>query len=281
MRKRYDLPLVKKAKKLYINGLSQENICIKLNIPHGSIWKLLNEIPINQRKRLPKGFKQKHLLNKKSLLMSKEKARIIGYLASEGHVAIKTYRGKRIHYTKKGPVLNFCTHNDIKVAFYNKESSLIERFLKDFYKVYNKKPRYDKKRIEIISRSVEIYKDLTRYCNYSSTKWTIPKEILNNQAFKKEWLKAFCDGEAYIESRINSPRITINSVNKKGLNSIKEEILKDLEITCKIYGPYYREKFKIFRLTINGKDNLKKYNEKIGFNHLKKKETLINILGRI
>src|SRR3989344_2362728 len=264
MIEKYTKNIIKKSRELYINGYSQEEICKKLNIPHGSIWKFLKDIPTNKRKKLPKLFRPKYQLPINSKYMSKEKARIIGYLASEGHVRLDEGYDKKLRpfHKSNGIGYRLCKHKNALISFYNTEIILIKKYMKDFYKVYKIKTKYIKKEYEVKIRSVEVYKDLIRYCKFGSRDWYIPKGILNNKTFSKEWLKAFCDGEAYIDNK--SKRIVINSVNKKGLISIKK-LLEQLNIKSKIYGPYYWKKFKSFRITIKGKDNLIKFNKNITF----------------
>jgi|TARA_Y100000310_G_scaffold340884_1_gene438183 hypothetical protein len=281
VKSKYPKSIINTAKNLYIQGKSQKEVCKELTIPEGSIWRILKDIKQQERKKLPKGFRPKHTIPKTSTFMSKEKARILGYLAAEGHVRMdEGYNKKKRAFYKSNGVIGYkqARYKHALISFCSTEPELIKKYIKDFYKVYKIKTKYIKKKCEVSIRSIEVYKDLIKYCKFGSKEWEIPKEVLNRNIFGKEWLKAFYDGEAHIDNHAYQKRIVINSINQKGLISIKDNILKKIGVTSKLYGPYHWKNFKSFRLIISRKDNLIKFNEEIGFYHPKKQDKLQKLL---
>jgi len=277
--KRYTQEIINTASEMYLRGSSQESISRRLNIPSGSIWGILKNISQEQRKKMPLGYKPKHILPNSSRKMSNAKSRILGYISSEGHVAFRKDLRKRYCLKKNGKKgYKIVTNKSARIAFYNTDKSLIDKYIEDIFRVYNIKTVYYKKRSEVAINSIELYKDLSRYGSFKSNEWKIPGEVLASPHFRKEWLKAFYDGEAHIEDRGKSFRIILNSVNKKGLSSIKHGILNKMGITSKIYGPYYTKNFKIFRLIISEKRSLIRFYGGINFYHKEKKEKLQKLL---
>lgn len=261
-------------KRLYINGKSHREIARILNIPQQSIWNHVKKIPLNKRRNLPVNYYPKIIIPNSAKKLSKEKVRIIGYISSDGNIGMGLYNKKIIYYGSKIKI-GYTKVKRYWIAFYNKDKNVINKFISDFYKVYKVKLKYNLKRMEVKTTSIEIYKDLIKYTKYGSRKWKIPTEILSNKNFKREWLKVFCDCEAHIDDYDKyHKRVIISSVNKKGLQEIQNKILKDFKINSYINGPYKG----CFRLKISRKDNLIKFKKEIGFYHLNKIKRLNNAL---
>lgn len=275
-KKRYSKKIISKMKKLYINGKSHREIAKILNIHQQSIWNHVKNIPLNKRKNLPKNYNPKIIIPKSSKKLSKEKARIIGYISADGYISKKLHNKKIIYYGPKIKI-GYTKANRYYIAFYNKDKKVINKFISDFYKVYKVKLKYNLKKIEVKTTSIEIYKDLIKYTKYGSRKWKIPSKILANKNFKREWLKVFCDCEAHIDNYKKYHKLVIiSSVNKKGLQKIQNKILKDFKINSYINGPYEG----CFRLKIAGKDNLIKFRKEIGFYHPSKIKKLNKVISK-
>lgn len=179
-------------------------------------------------------------------------SRLCGYLAGDG--SISTWKEK-----------NGSTHYEIQ--FYPDTIELAELFKKTFESLFLISPHiYPLKnyfRVRIGSKAIFYY--LNSIDLFKSLTWHVPFEILNSNVNKIEFIKAFFDCEA----NVGSKSICVQSVNKKGLESIKF-LLKELGImTRKIYS-YKRKNINWninYLLFITGKENLKKYFCSIGFNH--------------
>jgi hypothetical protein len=190
--------------------------------------------------------------------MSEAKARIIGYLMGDGCV----------FEVNKGGGKNYPAPF---IAFYNKELSLVERFIEDCEEVYGTLAKYNSKRAEVRLYRKAIFNDLIRHGHFGTFKWSIPSEIMSKAKYKKEWLKAFCDSEATVDFK--RKEIVIYSANKTGLEKVCQAFA-DLGIYGRIYGFYAGA----YRLRINGKDNLKLFAENCNFYHHGKRGRLLNIL---
>jgi intein/homing endonuclease len=105
---------------------------------------------------------------------------------------------------------------------------------------------------EIRVRNKELFEKLRKLGANRSNCWRIGKEIFQaSEKVKKEWLRAFFDDEATIETK-NRIRIRIKSVNLKGLTDIAL-LLKDLGIISNITGP---NNDRTWYLTISNKNSL-------------------------
>jgi len=148
-------------------------------------------------------------------------ARIHAHICGDGHI-----------YTEKG---NYGLRYVIEYT--NKELSLINDFAFSIYKLLGKYPtiirRSSKNVIVARIKSKNLYEKLGALGAGKSREWRIPQTFTNNSNIFLEWLSAFIDDEAYIDTDKN--RIIINSVNKNGLNQICNT-LKTNGYTCKLYN---------------------------------------------
>lgn len=171
-------------------------------------------------------------------------------------------------YVIKNPLTQI--HKYYRIGFRNTNLTLLKDFQDKFEKAFRIKPRLiEGQRCEIGSR--ELYELLTKeFGSFYSWHWKMPKL---DPELTKIWLRAFFDCEAWvtIETRQNR-NIGLDCVNKKGLEQVKNA-LYNLGIDSKLK---FRNKQKIYRLYIFGKENLIKFKEDIGFLHLKKAEKLGN-----
>ena len=190
----------------------------------------------------------------------KEKARIIGLVMGDGSLnSIQKSKDK-------------IQHHDI--TFYPDDLDLAKTFIKDFQKLYLKKPKIRKKRNYYSLRvsSKPAWEDLRKLGEFNSLNWCFPARLSSNME-KREWMKAMFDCESFVD--INKKRISLQSVSKKGIDSIKK-LLGEFKINSKIYqytrnNPNWNINYILF---ISGKENITKFSELIGFNHKKKQKNL-------
>lgn len=164
------------------------------------------------------------------------------------------------------------SHHDIR--FYPDDLTMANLFIEAFEKLYLKKPsiknlgRYF--RLHISSKPA--WQDLNKFGEYDSLNWTIPRSFLSKEE-KIEWLRSLFDCEAYVD--VKKKRIVFQTVSKKGINSI-QKLLDELGIKSKYY--IYKRKNLNFNLNyllfVSRFENISRFSEMIGFNHLRKKKKL-------
>ena len=192
------------------------------------------------------------------------KARICGYLAGDGTVSIRKERNTNtIHH---------------EIRFFPDHESLIEPYISAFRKAYNKEPKVKKRNnfYEIRINSKIVARDLLSICSFGTQNWTIPN--FTNLKCKIEWLRALFDSDAYV----GKDYIRIKMINKNGIESIKK-LLNEFDIeTSKIYS--YKppnKKWSInYILDIRKRGLIKRFSKNIGFNHVLKREKLLNLVNK-
>jgi hypothetical protein len=188
--------------------------------------------------------------------MNSRESRIAAHICGDGWLttyieenSLQIVNGKRYHQKRRRYQIGYCNTCD----------KLLKEFEEDIKKQFNIKPQ--KKAIEIRTRSKRIFERISELGGGNSRKWFIGQEIINSEKnVKIQWIRAFFDDECTFEE--TSGRIRVKSVNKSGLNQIKE-LLGDLRINSNITGPNID---KTHYLTIN-KKNLKQFNNKIKLKH--------------
>ena len=150
------------------------------------------------------------------------KARIHGYLCADGNVR---------QYNKSG-----------EIRFFTNEKALTEIFRKSIEEVYGVIPYLSPSSpqnrgcFEVRTKRKEIFQDLLKYGKFGIHSWMPPTEIFDDKKATREWIKAFFDGEAYIN--LKKVRIQVKSVNGKGLRLVCDLLLKHFDVHAKLYGPY-------------------------------------------
>lgn len=191
------------------------------------------------------------------------KARILGYIAGDGNISVRTVNGKTQHHA---------------VRFFPDHSSLIKVLSDAFVRVYNKKPIIKKEHnfyiLKVYSKPIVL--DILKYAKFGIHIWCLPNILLIDKKSKQEWLRAFFDAEAYV----GKDHIKLHSVNKNGLIEIKNMLLKDFNIETKMYqyvpkNPNYSIQH---ILMITSKTMRTRYLDEIGFNHKVKIDKLLTSL---
>lgn len=121
------------------------------------------------------------------------------------------------------------------IGYYNKNQNLLNKFRKDFNKIFKVKMKMRKNK-DVYVASLRIFNQLRdNFGEFGSRKWRIPSIIKNaSKKIKIEWLKSFFEDEAYHEKRYN--RLKIKSVNYLGLSDAKD-LLASLDILSSFTGP--------------------------------------------
>jgi len=185
-------------------------------------------------------------------------AAIHAYLCADGYVIKNPKNSKYIYYM---------------LGFRNTNIILLKDFQDKFEKYFRIKPHLiEGHRCRIGSKT--IYEILTKeFGSFYSWEWSMPKL---NKELSKVWLRAYFDCEAWVTCKTHQNRqIGADCVNEKGIKQV-EETLKLLGIKTILKRRNTRN---IFSLKIYGKEDLIKFNEKIGFLHPDKKEKLNQVLN--
>jgi len=177
-------------------------------------------------------------------------AAIHGYLCADGYVV-------------RNPVTQ--KHKYYHIALRNTNTILLEDFQKKFFNVFGIKPRIVEGRC--IAQSKEIFHRLTEDYSYYSYEWKLPRLSNDNLRF---WIRAFFDCESWVElQQAKSRSIRVDCVNYSGLKSVKKSLEKfGIDSTIK------QRKENMWRLSVCGLDDIKKFEKYIGFLHPDKKHKL-------
>jgi len=196
--------------------------------------------------------------------ISEAEARIVAHVCGDG--CIFSYLTKRYLGPLSPPRRNM-TKMEYGISYCNGEQLLLNSFVEDVKNVYARKA-YKTKRNEVGVKAKWLYRRLKGFGAGKSADWFISDEILNaKKSIIREWLKAFFDDEAFVE--LSKFRISVNSVNSKGLKQI-QGLLKKMGIErTTINGPYHYKQFRSYRLSVL-KDDVERFQVYIGFNHPKK-----------
>lgn len=198
--------------------------------------------------------------------MRPEEARIVSHICGDGWVTSyneknslqivngRRYRRDRIRY---------------QIGYCNTEKTLLDQFKNDVNMVFGIKPI--KIRCEIRFKSKRVFDRIKSLGGGNTREWFISNEIRTSKNnVKSEWLKAFFDDEATVD--IKTGRIRIKSMNKKGLEQVKD-MLNDFGVKSSITGPNIDKSMYLSISRIYSQ----KFKNKIGFSHPKKIRNLKEI----
>jgi hypothetical protein len=181
------------------------------------------------------------------ILLTKEKAEIIGFLCAEG--CHHNYICKYWNYDKRRKNSYFRIKRHEGIDFGNNNPLLLDRFLCLLRKCYHYERRVtgvpDARRIVIVKMSV--FKDLLSFTDYGCLKWRVPKIIINtrNKRIKSAFLRGYYEGDG-VRPDLNKNRNLIlrarfNSKNLVGLKQVAK-LLKDLNIKSNLHFSSKRKK---------------------------------------
>jgi len=222
--------------------ISQRNQKVAINR-----WKTIHTKEIDRLKNIENVPKYKLL-----------KSKLMGYLVGDGGVYIRLEKRGNVH----------CS-----ISFYPDDELMLNTFISAFNEYYNKIPTI--KNLDtyytVRCESKVIVEDLMKTAKYDALNWTIPLDYLETEEMIIEWIRAYFDCEAHV----NSYSIRVQSVNEKGLIEI-QKLLKRLDIDSSLYK--YKRKNPNWNinyiLSIQKKESRLNYMKKIGFNHDRKTKAL-------
>jgi len=169
-----------------------------------------------------------------------------------------------------GMVKQFGKHYHIK--FTNITQELLEDFNKRFFREFGIKPKeYKEKHItRLLIYDKTLFLELIKFGPYDSRNWAAPIKFLTKNT-ASIWLRSFFDAEAWVElQKAKNRAVRVDCINLDGLQQISN-LLQSFgirsQITC-------RKQNYMWRLNICGKENLKKFADKIGFLHISKNNLL-------
>jgi len=187
----------------------------------------------------------------------KNLAAIHGYLCSDGYV-IKNPESQK--------------HKYYYIGLRNTNQALLKDFQHKFELVFGLKPIITNEgRCKIQNKA--IFERLTKEFSYYSYEWKMPKLSKKNLRY---WLRALFNCEGWVENQPAKSRlIGADCCNKSGLSSI-QEALKNFNISSSIKKKKGRV---IWRLIICDLENLKRFQENVGFLHPEKSQKLIEAIN--
>ncbi|HLD63100.1 MAG TPA: LAGLIDADG family homing endonuclease [Candidatus Norongarragalinales archaeon] len=180
-------------------------------------------------------------------------AAIHAYLCADGYVI-------------KNPVSQ--KHKYYQIGLRNTEPVLLIDFQTKFERVFGIKPIITNEGRCRISNK-KIFLELTKEYSFYSDHWNPPKIPKRQLPF---WLRAYFDCDGWVAvTKAKDRKIGLDSINKAGIIWIQKILRNEFGINSKVSK---RNNRNIYTLRICGKDDLLKYNNKIGFLHPRKKEKL-------
>ena len=173
--------------------------------------------------------------------------RLIGFLQGDGCIVKKK---------------NLLTH---EFGFDTDHVALAHLFVDTFASLYGRKPHIHNLgnyfRVRITHKVAS--EELLALGKFKTMEWEIPSLCNVTERFV-EWLRAYFDCEAYVSKKT----IVVNSVNKKGLNQVKNA-LNSLGIISRWYE-YQRKQINWNRnyiLHIGRRQDRQTFLNRVGFNH--------------
>ncbi|MBR9682535.1 MAG: hypothetical protein GOV02_02580 [Candidatus Aenigmarchaeota archaeon] len=200
--------------------------------------------------------------------ITKALARIHAHVCADGWLccyieknALQIVRGRRYHRDRKKYEIGYC----------NTDESLLEQFKKDMRKTFDINTRRNK--FELRTRSKRVFEILSILGAGNSRNWFVGHEIIDaGKIIKRNWIRAFFDDEATVDTRFK--RIRVKSVNFNGLKQVKD-LLDCLSIKSHITGENIDN---TWYLSINGPD-VSLYHKKVGFFHKKRAVKLAELVA--
>lgn len=192
--------------------------------------------------------------------MTAVKAGIHSYLVADGN--IKASKPRRDE-----------SYRRVSLEFWNTNPVLLRDFANHVKQVYDYQAWIDSKRGRVEVRRVAVVQDLLRYGPYGSRRWTIPREIMDDDLdVRKEWVRCFGDAEGHVSKSKNE--IVFKSVNLSGLEKLRQ-ILSGLGIFSHINGPYDGA----YVLRVSRTSDVKRYAETINFLDSEKRRRLAKLMA--
>ena len=248
---RQTLLRILKLKNYWINLGTLFYLCDILKVGHKNIKE--NIISIKTKNSFP--------ISAKYINLNMEFARIAGHLLGDGGIHIVKNEGKyRIFYANKQKSLIKSFYQDTRVIFPD-------------VKIYVRHREKEQKVSEVwlpTTASIILYSIF----NMNNCKMRrVPKFVYDwHESYVGEFLRAIFDDEGYIYPSKNLIAIALS--NNKLLNDVKK-LLKNIGINSNpIKLTHNKKRSQMFYFYISGRENIMKFNEKVGFSHPTKSKKL-------
>lgn len=165
-------------------------------------------------------------------------------------------------------------HKYYYIGLRNTNEIILQDFQKNFEKTFGVRPIITKEKDRCKIQNKNLFLKLTKNFSFYSDKWTMPKLSLKEL---RCWLRAFFDCEAWVSVQKGKSRVIgLESVNKNGLEQIKNSLLK---FGIKVSDVKKRKNRNIWYIYICGKENLLKFKKNIGFLHPSKNKRLLEAIN--
>lgn len=213
--------------------------------------------------------------------MEEDKIKITPELARiHAHICADGYIGKSRSRRSAKELLEHPRKNLIRNRYYiryvNKDSTLVKQFIKDVEILFNRKViKLRRHEYEVCGKW--IYDILKSNGALKSDTWFIPDIILNSsKKVKRQWLRTIFDDEGWV----GQSNIGLSVANKKGIRQIIS-LLSEFGIETrytirKMKNPKHKTQHQIL---LRKKDTIT-YHFSIGFNSLRKKDKLANLIRK-
>jgi hypothetical protein len=253
--------IINKIITLKSDGMKIEKIAKELGISARSVQKYSINFPHPNRR-------SQKTIPELAESFSREKAEILGYLASEGCEYQTTSSYKEFDYRRNNTYQR--TKKSTIIEFSNEDVILQKRFIFLMNKVFNYDTKFNKKGSLKILRK-KVIRNLSRYMKFGSHYWSVPKDILNsdNSIVKKMFCRAFGDGDGTVE--MDKKEVRIDSINGTGIGQL-QLLFNDLGVKSKLYHFSSR-----YRLVIRDIRNFKEF---VDFLHPEKNKKLRYIIKK-
>ena len=193
--------------------------------------------------------------------LTRKKAAILGYLHSDGFSRNTKKSSGSLRY---------------EVGFVNKNPDLIRHFeflIGDVYPFYKPKKSLLKTGCQVVMiYNKEIFKDLIKYGETSTRKWSPPNIDLLTKRTAREYIRTLLYGDGSVSE--NARRIFIESQSLNGLKGLKEILFHFFNVNSRIRG---REDRDIYILEIESLIDKWLFYEQIGLPHSFKKQRRLEL----
>lgn len=204
-----------------------------------------------------------------------EIAEICGIIVGDGHLS-RYISSKRTDYR-----IEIVGDKKEEIEYFKYISSL---FYKSFNKYLKLKVEDEYSRLYVHSKDIlEFFEKIGLIIGKKSHKAYIPKKILNDNILSLRFLKGLTDTDFSVTFKKGGRKN--NSYPKIVAEFASDVLIKDIQVILDRIGiSYYKQKvvrnnafgtFTHYRLEINGKKNLKKWVDLIGFSNPKHKTKII------
>jgi len=204
--------------------------------------------------------------------LNEELAEFMGIIAGDGYLFKKNNRGFGIVGNPKKDMPYFLKIQKMAKNLFNKDIKIFER----------------SRGLRTVVYSNNIFDFLTKEYGLPFGKGKccrifIPEKIIKNTKLTNSFIRGIVDtdGSIFMSNKPRSPNypsIEITTTSKILAFQIKEHLVKQRFRVAKIWSCKSKNKLTVYRIPLNGKQNVRSWLDKIGFSNPYKLEIAINSL---